>query len=93
MSKMPNGFLWGGATAANQCEGAFQEGGRGLSNIDFLPAGEHRRAVANGTLDPHTLEKVRFPSRSAIDHFHHYIEDIALFAEMGFRVYRFSVIF
>ncbi|WP_356918514.1 family 1 glycosylhydrolase, partial [uncultured Dubosiella sp.] len=46
MSRMPNGFLWGGATAANQCEGAYREGGRGLSNIDFLPAGEHRRAVA-----------------------------------------------
>ncbi len=91
MSRMPNGFLWGGATAANQCEGAYREGGRGLSNIDFLPAGEHRRAVADGTLDPHTLGNARFPSRSAIDYYHHYKEDIALFAEMGFGVYRFSV--
>ena len=92
MSRMPNGFLWGGATAANQCEGAYREGGRGLSNIDFLPAGEHRRAVADGTLDPHTLGNARFPSRSAIDYYHHYKEGIALFAEMGFGVYRFSEI-
>ena len=89
--KMPNGFLWGGATAANQFEGAFEAGGRGLANVDLLPAGEQRTAVADGTLDPRTLTNVRCPARKAVGHFDRFREDIALMAEMGFRVYRFSV--
>lgn len=44
----PKQFLWGGATAANQCEGGFQEGGRGLANVDVCPAGADRRAVITG---------------------------------------------
>ena len=35
----PEGFLWGGATAANQCEGGYNEGGRGLANVDVIPHG------------------------------------------------------
>ena len=42
MNRMPEDFLWGGATAANQCEGGFAEGGRGLANVDVLPAGPDR---------------------------------------------------
>ena len=92
MKKFPETFLWGGATAANQYEGAYQEGNRGLSNVDFIPYGELRFAVASGALDPKRLPATaRFPSREAIDGYHHYKEDIALFAEMGFRVYRFSI--
>lgn len=92
MKKFPETFLWGGATAANQYEGAYQEGNRGLSNVDFIPYGELRFAVASGALDPKCLPATaRFPSREAIDGYHHYKEDIALFAEMGFRVYRFSI--
>ena len=92
MKKFPETFLWGGATAANQYEGAYQEGNRGLSNVDFIPYGELRFAVASGALDPKCLPATaRFPSREAIDGYHHYKEDIALFSEMGFRVYRFSI--
>ncbi len=50
MSKMPENFLWGGATAANQCEGGFHEGGRGIANVDVIPAGEDRRAVMEGKM-------------------------------------------
>lgn len=92
MSRFPDNFLWGGATAANQCEGAYLEGGRGLSNVDFIPAGDKRFPVACGEMDPGELgQHERFPSRKAIDMYHHYKEDIGLFAEMGFKVYRFSI--
>lgn len=84
-------FLWGGATAANQCEGGYREGGKGLGTVDVIPAGENRSAVMKGILDYKTLPKDSFfPSHEAIDMYHHYKEDIALFAEMGFRCYRFS---
>lgn len=91
MSRMPDGFLWGGATAANQCEGAYQEGGRGLSNADLIPSGPNRMAVASGKLDPRSLAGQDYPARKAIDYYHRWREDIALFAEMGFQVYRFSI--
>ena len=48
--RMPDGFLWGGATAANQCEGAYDADGRGLSNIDVLPYGPDRLKVARGEM-------------------------------------------
>ena len=44
----PNNFLWGGAIAANQCEGAYNEGGRGLANVDVIPHGPQRFDVAMG---------------------------------------------
>lgn len=92
MNRFPKTFLWGGATAANQYEGAYQEGNRGMSNVDMIPDGDLRFAVASGALDPDTLPAdARFPSRKAVDGYHHYKEDIALLAEMGFRVYRFSI--
>lgn len=85
-------FLWGGATAANQVEGAYLEGGKGLSNIDLLPHGEHRIAIAQGNR-PYTdvPEDAFYPSHEAIDFYHHYKEDIALMAELGMKAYRFSV--
>lgn len=81
-------FLWGGATAANQCEGAYQEDGKGLSIMDVFTAGssEQQRRTTNEIL----LNEV-YPSHIAIDHYHRYKEDIALFAEMGFKAYRFSI--
>ena len=42
--QFPDGFLWGGATAANQCEGAYNEDGRGLANVDVVPIGPDRHA-------------------------------------------------
>ena len=48
-------FLWGGALAANQCEGGWNEGGRGLANSDMLPFGDQRMDVMRGDLDPRAL--------------------------------------
>lgn len=88
---MRKDFLWGGATAANQSEGGWQKDGRGLGIVDVLPHGENRMAVMEGKLDYHELpEKTLFPGREAVDAYGHYKEDIALFAEMGFKCYRFS---
>lgn len=92
MSKMPDGFLWGGATAANQCEGAYLDGGRGLSTVDVIPAGEDRFPVMLGKLPVSGCDEKHFyPSHEAIDMYHHMKEDIALFAEMGFKCYRLSI--
>ncbi len=91
MASLPKDFLWGGATAANQCEGGYLEGGKGLGTVDVIPWGEDRRAVMLGIKDYKTLpEDAYYPSREAIDMYHHWKEDIALMAEMGFRCYRFS---
>ena len=38
----PEGFLWGGATAANQLEGGFEEGGKGFSSADFAKHDEDK---------------------------------------------------
>ncbi len=85
-------FLWGGATAANQCEGAYDEGGRGLANADVLPWGEDRLAVIKGERAMLKPDKEHFyPAQRAIDAYHHYKEDIALFGEMGFKVLRISI--
>ena len=92
MSMMPEGFLWGGATAANQCEGAYLEGGRGLANVDVVPIGADRFPVALGKMKMTECDDVHYyPSHEAIDMYHHYKEDIKLFAEMGFKCYRLSI--
>lgn len=88
---MRKDFLWGGATAANQSEGGWEKDGRGLGIVDVLPHGKNRMAVMEGNLDYHDLpENTMFPGREAVDAYGHYKEDIALFAEMGFKCYRFS---
>lgn len=88
---MRKDFLWGGATAANQSEGGWSKDGRGLGIVDVLPHGENRMAVMEGSLDYHELPKdSMFPGREAVDAYGHYKEDIALFAEMGFKCYRFA---
>lgn len=90
--KFPDNFLWGGATAANQLEGAYREGGKGLSIIDVLPMGDYRFRVM---LEPDKAlteaEDAYYPSHEAIDFYHRYKEDIALFAEMGFKCFRLSI--
>ena len=91
MSGLPKNFLWGGATAANQCEGGYLEGNKGLGTVDVIPAGVNRRAVMQGKMHYNNLpEDSYFPSHEAIDMYGNYKEDIALFAEMGFKCYRFS---
>lgn len=80
--RFPENFLWGGATAANQCEGAYNEDGKGLSIQDVLPKGF--KVIA----DAPTSDNLKL---RGIDYYHHYKEDIKMFAEMGFKVYRFSI--
>ncbi|MGX6962363.1 glycoside hydrolase family 1 protein [Vagococcus xieshaowenii] len=88
IKKFPDSFLWGGATAANQYEGAYNVDGKGLATSDLLTA---------GTVDcPRRITKkvennVNYPSHEAVDFYHRYKEDIALFAEMGFKTFRFSI--
>ncbi len=95
-------FLWGGATAANQIEGAYLEGGKGLSTSDFAAYKDpyEKGKVNNFTFDVSSAELKRykeqpdefdFPKRRGIDFYHRYEEDIALFAEMGFKVFRLSI--
>ncbi|WP_145591838.1 6-phospho-beta-glucosidase [Yersinia rochesterensis] len=92
VSTFPDGFLWGGALAANQAEGACFEGGKGLTTVDMIPHGPHRLAVKLGQEKRFTLRDDEFyPSHQAIDFYHRYKEDIALMAEMGFTVFRTSI--
>jgi len=88
MNNFPKGFLWGGATAANQCEGGYLEGGKGLSCPDICTGGNH---TTSKRITPILEEGTFYPSHEAIDHYHHYKEDIELFAQMGFKTYRFSI--
>jgi 6-phospho-beta-glucosidase len=84
----PKGFLWGGAVAANQCEGAYLEDGKGLSVPDMLLGGDVKTPR---TFLPVTDPNAFYPSHEAVDFYHHYKEDIALFAEMGWNVFRLSI--
>lgn len=79
----PQNFLWGGAVAANQCEGAYNEDGKGLSIQDVLPHGLKTPPTAEPT--PDNMKLV------GVDFYHRYKEDIKLFAEMGFQVFRTSI--
>ncbi|MGG6797187.1 UNVERIFIED_CONTAM: glycoside hydrolase family 1 protein [Streptococcus canis] len=83
MGVFPKDFLWGGAVAANQVEGAFEADGKGWSVQDVLPNGGLGEWTDSPTSDNLKLE--------AIDFYHRYKEDIALFAEMGFKVFRTSI--
>ena len=81
-------FLWGGACAANQFEGAWDIDGKGISVSDMCTNGTKLNPKRITTkIEDHTL----YPSHEAIDFYHHYKEDIALFAEMGFKVFRTSI--
>lgn len=81
--RFPDGFLWGGAVAANQCEGAYNEDGKGLSIQDVAPGGIRGPITKEPTPDNMKL--------IGIDFYHRYKEDIKLFAEMGFKVFRTSI--
>lgn len=83
MGIFPKNFLWGGAVAANQCEGAYQEDGKGLSVQDVLPRGIRGSRTKLPTEENLKLE--------AIDFYHRYPQDIKMFAEMGFKVFRTSI--
>ncbi|MEQ9764325.1 6-phospho-beta-glucosidase [Streptococcus jiangjianxini] len=92
LKAFPEGFLWGGATAANQVEGAYDVDGRGLANVDVVPIGEDRFPIIAGQKKMFDFEDGYFyPAKGSIDFYHNYKEDIALFAEMGFKTYRMSI--
>ncbi|MDO4928407.1 MAG: 6-phospho-beta-glucosidase [Corynebacterium sp.] len=85
---LPEGFLWGGAVAAHQLEGGWDADGKGPSVVDVLTAGTHKipRRITE------TIEADAFyPNQVAIDFYHRYREDIALFAEMGLKCFRTSI--
>lgn len=97
----PQGFLWGGATAANQFEGAWNEGGRGPATSDtaVAVAPEDRKNISDFAA-PMNRERVLFaledqeglyPKRWGSDFYHRYKEDIALYAEMGYKTFRLSI--
>jgi 6-phospho-beta-glucosidase len=106
----PKNFLWGGATAANQYEGGYLDGNKGLACSDTITDGDAKTPrrimieLANGerkfisrfedvpagakaVIDENTY----YPSHVATDFYHHYQEDIALLAEMGFKTFRMSI--
>lgn len=82
-ARFNEGFLWGGAIAANQCEGAYNEDGKGLSIQDIMPNG-----IVGSISDGPVEENLKLVG---IDFYHRYKEDIRLFAEMGFKTLRFSI--
>ncbi|MCX2789264.1 6-phospho-beta-glucosidase [Vibrio sp. Sgm 5] len=91
-SVFPENFLWGGAIAANQSEGGYREGGKGLTTVDMIPYGDNRMPIKLGLVDSVELSEEEFyPSHQAIDFYHRYKEDIALLAEMGFKTFRMSI--
>ena len=84
-------FLWGGATAANQCEGGWNEGGKGLSTNDVIPHGKDRFPIIKGDMIVSAPDADHYyPAHLGIDFYHHYKEDIAMMAEMGFKCFRMS---
>ena len=76
----PKNFLWGGALAANQYEGGYLDGGKGLSVPDMLLGGD---VNTPRTFCPKIEDGVFYPSHTAIDFYHRWKEDIAILAEMA----------
>ena len=89
LKAFPQDFLWGAASAANQCEGAWNVEGKGVSISDVMTSGTHKspRRITP-TIDE---SKYFYPSHEAVDFYHRYKEDIALCAEMGFKIFRMSI--
>lgn len=102
-NKFPKDFLWGGATAASQVEGGWNEGGKGLDTQDVKPQFSYltREQKNDWKYKQMTVEKFEngkessdvslYPFRFGSDQYHRYEEDIKLFAEMGLKIYRLSI--
>lgn len=84
----PKNFLWGGALAAHQFEGGVLETSKGLSVADVMTAGAHGvpRVITDGV-----LEGNYYPNHVGIDFYHRYKDDIAMFADLGFKCFRTSI--
>ena len=78
----PEGFYWGGAIAANQAEGAYLEDGKLPSTADIK---------ARGFFGGLRRDADYYPTHRAIDFYHRYKEDLALFGEAGFNIFRTSI--
>ena len=100
----PEGFLWGGATAANQCEGAWNLDGKGPSTADVQKFADPKSLkelmdvhglcdITDELIDEAlaSIDVAAYPKRLGADFYHRYKEDIAYYAEMGFKVYRMSI--
>lgn len=94
----PPNFLWGGATSANQIEGAWNIDGKGLSDADVVKKADNHRSMSMNDVSKESIEIALkdkkgqdYPKRRGIDFYHHYKEDIKLFAEMGFKAFRISI--
>lgn len=87
-NKFPSNFLWGGAVAAHQLEGGWQENGKGISIADLMSGGRHGipRQITDGVKDG-----IYYPNHEAINFYGRYKEDVALFAQMGFKCFRTSI--
>lgn len=81
-------FLWGAALAANQCEGAYLEDGKGLSVADVMTAGtvDTPRRITED-IEPDAY----YPNHIGVDFYHRYKDDVKLFAGMGLTCLRVSV--
>lgn len=86
---MPKNFLWGGAVAAHQVEGGWQDGGKGVSIADVMAAAsrEHPQREVTDTVEPGKV----YPNHWGIDFYHKYSQDINLFAELGMQAFRTSI--
>lgn len=101
MKQFPKGFLWGGATAANQVEGGWKEGGKGISVSDCARSHLNDDVQDYAKQNDITSQEIEtalmtddeelYPKRHGSDFYHHYQEDIAMFGEMGFKTYRLSI--
>ncbi len=99
-SVFPEGFLWGGATSSAQVEGGFDQDGRGLSQLDYVDFyEEYKEQFPTGSLEVSVEryeknkkdETRNYPYRRGSDFYNNYKEDIALFAELGFKTFRMSI--
>jgi 6-phospho-beta-glucosidase len=81
-------FLWGGAIAANQVEGAWNTDGKGISVADVMTKGSvnNPREITNGI-----IEGKEYPNHFGIDFYHNYKDAIKMFADMGFKCFRMSI--
>ncbi|QTF06495.1 6-phospho-beta-glucosidase [Brenneria izadpanahii] len=88
VQQLPKDFLWGGAVAAHQVEGGWDQGGKGVSICDVLSGGAHGvdRVITDGV-----QPGVSYPNHQAVEFYSRYKQDIALFAEMGFKCFRTSI--
>lgn len=94
----PQDFLWGGATAANQIEGAFDIDGKGLTTAEVVKKATDRKTFTMSSVTKDSIQAAsadlgvaNYPKRRGIDFYHHYEEDIKLFSEMGFKAFRLSI--